>query len=395
MNEIKKWMGQLPIQILLMLVSSVMFTPFLSKDAIGIFYSISCLFKDALMVILPLITFTYMFASMLKFAKSAPKLLFTILVTVIVSNVFSFALPYGLAQLLIPFLDLGQGLDLAPINETIQCLIQLPIPSFWTPKNGMVMGLVLGIFLNFFSYPLVLKATQSLKDHVSYVLNQFFIPLIPVFVFGFFSKLQYEGSVNVLFQGYGKVLLIVLPIYFSYLFLGFLVVNRFHFIKTYQHIKESIAAFVTAFSTMSSLATMPLMLKVAQKHTGQEEFSEFIIPSVINIHMMGDGIMFSTMIVSLFYLFHTPLPTFGAFLMFLYYYLLARFSTAGVPGGTTLILMPLTISYLGFTNEMASVFLTLGIVLDSFCTMGNVAGNILYASFAYQTFGKDLLSKKS
>lgn len=345
------------------------------------------------MLILPVITFTYMFSSMLKFAKSAPKLLFLILVTVIVSNALSVSIPYFLAQMLIPFLSLGQGLSISSSSDVIQCVMQLPIPSFWTPKNGMLMGLILGILLNFVPVPSVTRGAQFLKDQVSYVLNRFFIPLLPLFVFGFFAKLQYEGAIITLFQGYGKVLLIVLPIYSAYLGFWFLFVNGFNVKAAWAHIKDSFTAFITAFSTMSSLATMPLMLKVAQKHTGQKEFSEFIVPSVINIHMMGDGIMFSTMIVSLFYLFNMPLPSMCAFLTFLYYYLLARFSTAGVPGGTTLVLMPLTVSYLGFTDEMASVFLTLGIILDSFCTLGNVAGNIAYASFSYNFFGKKLLIK--
>ena len=390
-KNFQKLINQLPFQILFVIVLSIVLTPIISKSVVGLFYSASCLFKDALMLFLPAVTFAYMFSSMMKFAKNAPFMLVAILGTIIVSNFLSFTIPYFISKELMSFLDLSGGLNVVTQSESVIAKISLPIPDFWSPKNGMLLGLVLGIFLSLFNQSFVVSFSNYLRDKVTQILNTFFIPLLPLFVFGFFSKLQFDGMVGALFAGYGKVLCIVLPIFVVYLGTCFLIINRFNLKMTKEYLKDSFESFITAFSTMSSIATMPLMFKVSKKHVKNKEYVDFIIPSVINFNMMGDGIIFSTSIVAIFYLFNVPFPDFATFFTFVMYYLIARFSIAGVPGGSALMLAPLTVTYLGFTNEMSSVFITLGILQDCLATLGNVTGNIIYSHLSYNLFGKKIV----
>lgn len=343
------------------------------------------------MLFLPIVIFSYMFSSMLKFARSAPVLILTIILTTALSNILAFIIPYFESQFLMSFLDLSSGVQLSSQQEPIQGFINLPVPSFWSPKNGMITGLLAGIFFSFIKVSNVNQIALLLKNKATDALNKYFIPFIPLFIFGFFTKLQYEGALHALMTGYGKVLLVTLPIFVGYIGFLFLAVNHFNIKKTLVHIKDCFEAFITAFSTMSSIATMPLAFKAAQKHVNQKDYIDFIIPSVINIHMIGNGIICATTIVAIFYLFNTSFPPLSALAQFTLWYTVAHFSMAGVPGGAIMIIMPLTQTYLGFSNEMASIFVTVGILQDCFITTGNIAGNILYSKLSFDTFGKRIL----
>ena len=387
----KNLLKQQPFQILFFIIMAIVLTPLLSKNILGIFYSFSCIFKDALMLFLPLLIFSFMFSAMLKFSKSAPMLILAIVITVTLSNALAFIVSFFLSKFALSFLNLSSGITLSVQIDPLQSLTNLPIPEFWTPKNGMIFGFAAGIILSIVKNDTIYQLSEILKEKLTQIFNKYFIPLLPLFIFGFFVKLQYEGIMLSLITGYGKTLLIIVPIFLGYLMLLFLITNQFHIGKTIQHIKDSTSAIILGFSTMSSLATLPLMIKTAQKHVPQKDYAEFMVPSTVNIHAIGDGLIFASSIVSILYMFHAPFPSFGNLMHFLYYYVLARFSTAGVPGGSTIVIMPLTIAYLGFSYQMAALFMTIDILLDCLCTPGNVIGNILYATFSYNIFGKRLL----
>jgi len=387
----RKLFKQLPIQILFVIVAAIVLTPFLSKNTLNIFYSISSLFKDALMLFLPILIFSYIFSSMIKFAKSAPMLILSILITITLSNLIAFVLTFFSAKFLFSFLDLSAGLQFSSQVDSIESLTNLSIPDFWSSKNGMLLGFVAGVALSFAKNKKIYQISETLKDNVTKVFNNYFVPLLPLFIFGFFVKLQYEGAIASLFTGYGKVLLMVIPMLVGYISFLFLTVNRFNMKNTIQHMKDSFLATLTGFTTTSSIASLPLMVKAAQKHTSRKDYVEFVIPAVINIHAIGDTVIFASMIVSILYIFNVPFPSVSTFMVFLYYYLLAKFSTAAVPAGGTLAVMPLTIIYLGFSYKMAAIFMTLGILQDCLMTAGNVVGNVLYVKFSYDFFGKKVL----
>jgi Na+/H+-dicarboxylate symporter len=73
------------------------------------------------------------------------------------------------------------------------------------------------------------------------------------------------------------------------------------------------------------------------------------------------------------------MPSVSQYLAFAFSYVLAKFASAGIPGGTILIMTPILESKLGFTSEMSSVILTIYLLFDPFCTMGSIFGNALFS----------------
>lgn len=389
----KKILSQLPIQILIAICSALFLTSWLTLNTASLLYSLSCLIKDALMLFLPLITFSYIFYAMLKFARSAPMLILLVIFTLILSNLISFTSIFMVSQYIMPKFLPMDSLNLTQSAQEIHCLFSVPIPDIWSPKSGMLTGLALGILMSFYHSEKMHNFSQKIKDLSTNILNKYFIPFLPLFIFGFVVKLQFEGAIISLMRGYGKVLLITIPLFITYMSIFFLLANKGRIKDTVQHIKDCSGALITAFSTMSSITSLPLMFKATEKHIDNDNYTHFIIPGTINIHLLGDSIIFATTICALLLLYQHPFPSPFELAKFIGFYCLSRFSVAAVPSGSALVTMPLTQRYLGFGDEIAGVFLTLGILQDALITLGNTGGNCAFAKLTYNLFGKKILGR--
>ena len=308
----------LPVQILFVIVLAIFLTPFFSTFTLEIFYTISCLFKEGLMLILPILIFCFIFSSMLKFARQAPVFIAKVLSTVIFSNVLALAVALMVTMFFMQFFSVSLTMTNQDITQ-ITPLLSLSIPYFWSPKNAMILGGGLGIFLSFFM-PIFLPNThvvgkieqviETLKEGLIVLLNRFFIPFLPLFVFGFFMKLHFEGVIESLIYGLGKTIILTLLIFAGYLWTLSLAVNHFDVQKSWQQLKASFGTFLIAFSTMSSIIVMPLVLKDAKRYVEHKDYPSFLIPFIVNIHMVGSSIIFGIMIIVIVHFFGKPMPSF-------------------------------------------------------------------------------------
>ncbi|AFB25901.1 cation:dicarboxylate symporter family transporter [Rickettsia rickettsii] len=60
---------------------------------------------------------------------------------------------------------------------------------------------------------------------------------------------------------------------------------------------------------------------------------------------------------------------------FTFYFVLAKFSVAAIPGGRIIVMRPILEQYLGFNTNMMSLITALYILFDPVITCANVLGN--------------------
>ncbi len=379
-------------QIVFVIILGYFITPYMCQNFVQGAYTASALIKSGLVLILPIITFTYMFASMLKFARSSPLLLISILTSLQVSNVVAFLIGFYVISFAAPYFLTAGGICL---NKTIEVrsLLNLSIPDMWSPSNGMLGGFIFGVIFSFIPSSGILRLSESLKHAIGFVLRKLFIPVLPIFIFGFFVKMRYEGTIEALLTGYSKVFILVTVLLFSYLFLLLLIAHGFHLRAVRKHLKCMVTPLLTAFTTMSSVAAMPLTLKCTEETLKDEDYVDFIVPFTVGIHMIGDGIVFGVSIGALIYLYSAPFPSIMMLVTFIFYYMLSKFAAAGVPAGTTAIVMPMVGKYLGFSDEMMGVFFSVCILQDCIITLGNVGGNCIFAKLSHRLF-RGLMKQK-
>lgn len=363
----------LSIQLILMFVISIFLGPYIAPSIKGFLYAISLSLKEGLLFLLPFIMFICLFYSMVTNQGKAIRFIVVLLLSVCTSNFLSTITSYGVGLLGLPFVSVSSeqlidSLELAPA-WTFKCPWGIPIEA------ALILGLVLGVFCSFYKWPLVLHAAKTANHWVTVFLNRFFIPLLPLFALGFILKMEYEGMLTSVVRTYAPILLIVFLANLIYLACMFAIAAGFRLGSWLRYIKNVLPAGILAFSTMSSLATMPVTLKVAEKNTHDEHMSRAIIPATVGIHGVGNNLVAPVLAMAILMAFGINLPTLEKYLIFTYFFMMVQFAIPGVPCGSILVMTPLLEAYFGFTPEMSAFMTAIFILFDPIVTMGNVLGN--------------------
>ncbi len=266
------------------------------------------------------------------------------------------------------------------LHSAIEPYFRLTLPNLIGTGTAMLTALISGIVISFAPNENRIKiTTQKIVSHltqgITFFLKKIFIPLLPLYVFGFCLKLSYDKALIHLFQSYGKAFLLSLAIIWIYIPLIFVIAARGNIRTAFGNLRKMIPAGLTGFSTMSSAASMPVTLKCTEETTGDKDFADLIIPTTANTHLLGDNITLTIASISLMTIFGMHPPELAAFVLFALAYSMAALSCVGIPGGTVLIVLPVLQNFLGFTPEMLSAITTIYVLQDPFGTTANVIGN--------------------
>jgi Na+/H+-dicarboxylate symporter len=377
----------LPIQLVIVIFGAYFLSNILGLETIRVFFTISCGLKDILMGVLPFIIFSYITAAILSMEQRAPLLILSILLLVTLSNAITVLISYGIGVNLLPLLSFG-GDGLAGIQDSVTPLFSLPIPEILAPDQSMLLGIAIGLIFSFIKAPIVNASAEKMRHYVTVFLQKAFIPFLPLYVFGFILKMEYEGTLTILIKNSGHIFALLAVIIVLYLSLLYFVAGGFRVSRFFELVRNMLPAGITGFSTMSSAATMPVTLAATEKNMGDEQFADLVIPATVNIHLIGDALGIPILALAVLSLSGVPLPSFEDYLLFTVYFCLAKFSVAGIPGGGIIVMLPILQKYLHLTPEMATLMTTIYIVQDPIFTSANVMGNGAFALLVRKITGQ-------
>ncbi len=308
-----------------------------------------------------------------------------LLVIVCISNYLSTLIAYGISSLELVVLDLST-IGNASSTQELQPLWTLELPN-WIPNDyALYLGLGLGGIFAFFPTPRILRFSAWARHSVTLFLEKGFIPVLPLFALGFILKMQYDGTLAQIIESYLLLLFIIVGIYVAYLLFLFGLAANFKLKAWLTYLKNIFPVALMGFSTMSSLATMPITLNAAEKNTGALDISRAVIPATVNIHMIGVSIAIPLMALTILLGYGHPLPSFSTYCLFALNFMIAQLAVAAVPGGAILVMLPTLETHLGFTGEMSALITALYILFDPAVTISNVLGNSALVIFISKWF---------
>lgn len=375
----------LPVQLVLCVIAAFLIGNHLDLTTVQFFFSLSCVIKDILMAVLPLVIITYIASAILSLEQKAPLLIISIILAVCLSNILAVFASYFVGVLTLPALA-GQVVELSTTGDTITPLFSLPLPELLKPSHALLVGMVYGFLFSFFKSERATTWALKCRDYVTLFLQKVFIPFLPVYVFGFVLKMQKEGNLGTLITNYGQVFLVMCTLIIVYIAFLYALAYRFNPARFMQSIRTMLPAGLTGFTTMSSAATMPVTLAATEENTKDVGFTQLIIPTTVNIHLLGDALGIPLVGLAILQLSGMPLPSIEQYLIFSAYFCMAKFSTAGIPGGGVLVLLPTLQTHLGLTVEMTGLVATIYILQDSLFTAANVMGNGAFALVCHRFF---------
>lgn len=373
---------KMPVILIFISILFFLFGSHLPVELKQFFYAISLTIRSLILFLLPLIVFSLLFQSSVVLKGKATVVFLFTLVLIVLSNFFSTFLSRYVGLFVYDF-DLS---ILAP-KKSVELL---PLWSFYIPKwiqndEAMLLGAFFGIISSRF-FQKFSEKLFSCFQFISSKLLQFILCLIPFFLTGFIVKLEFDGMLGCIVHDYSKILLVIILAQFLYLFFAYFYFSGFRFPLLMQFLSNLFPAAVSGLSTMSSAASMPLTIMGAEKNAKNKDLVRFVIPATVNIHLVGDCIAIPILAYAVLKSYGVEAPTFLNYLVFNFYFVLAKFSVAAVPGGGILVMLPILEKYLGFHSDMLSLITALYLLFDPIITCVNILGNGAFSQGLDQLF---------
>ena len=379
---------KMPIILIMIIFAIALFDNYLLPEVKSFCFAISLSIKTAIIFVLPFVIFSLLFKTAVQLAKQATKIIFLILVAVCCSNFLSTFLSHYVGTWIYHFdFTLGLPLNTTPLKPTWT----IELPKLIANDKAMLTGLLLGIGLSFIRPQLANTLANKLDKIVTYLLKGITY-LVPWFVAGFVIKLNAEGGIKLIAEQYVVIFALILVAQFTYILLLYFLANRCKVFAFLSALKNMLPATITGLSTMSSAAAMPLTLLATEKNTGKSLLARALIPTTVNIHLIGDCFAIPILAYAVLKSYGMAEPVFYQYLIFACYFVLAKFSVAAVPGGGIIVMLPILEYYLGFNAEMLSLITALYILFDPIITCANVLGNGAFAMMMNQL--QNLFSKQ-
>lgn len=370
-----KFRISLPLQLILIIVGVFFFGGFVPLPFVQASYTFSVLFKELLGLILPFMVFFFVMAGILSFQRNAPLVLAVLLGTIFCSNGLVALISYGAMALFAPTVACERIGAIVSPAATIESLVSFSIPVPVSAIHALLAAIVLGIFFSMVRVPVVISGITQIKRWIERLLSYGFIPLLPLYVLGFLLKIYHEGLLFCLVQQYGSAVILIVAMQLVYLFAMYVIASGFSFSRALQSIKIALPSYLTAFSTMSSTATVPVSIKAAEENTGTKGLPSMAMPIMANVHLLGDSISTPILAMVTMLVFQGMMPGFVQYTGFVFYFCTTMFAVSGIPGGGILVMIPILVSQLGFTPQMISIITTLYFLMDPFGTAANVMGD--------------------
>ncbi|HLB41526.1 MAG TPA: cation:dicarboxylase symporter family transporter [Gammaproteobacteria bacterium] len=377
---------KMPIIFLIIILAVISFGSLIPVEIKQILYALSLTIKSLIIFLLPLVIFGLLFKMAVNLTHHATRIILFILGGVICSNFIATFLSHYIGSL-IYHLDLS--ITLPKDTSMLQAAWIWGLPQLIANNKAMFGGIGLGMFLSLINVNVASRMATKLELLVTKIL-QLFIYLIPLFVTGYLIKLQADGVIMLILKDYALIFVLIASTQFIYITLAYLVLNRGKMLDFLNCIKNMLPAALSGFSTMSSAASMPLTIIGVENNTRNKTLARAVVPATVNIHLLGDCFAIPIFAFAVLKTFGIAEPTLISYLIFTFYFVLAKFSVAAVPGGGIIVMLPILESYLGFNTNMLSLMTALYVLFDPVITCVNILGNGAFAKMIDQLSGLTL-----
>lgn len=372
-------------RLLITLIFGYFFGSLLPIDLQSILYAISLSLKELLIFCLPFIIFSCIFSCLLSFKADVFKFIIILLGCICVSGYFSTFLSYGISKFALPGFHNIQESHLN-LTHSLKPFWEFALPSLISNNHALFSGFLAGLVFSKFRNAKVDQFANTMRHIVTVFLNKVFVPVLPLFALGFVIKLESDGILSVIVKSYFPLVIAIILAEVLYIAFLYYLGAGFQFKKFVYFIKNVLPSGMMGFSTMSSMAALPLTIQAAEKNTGEVDLSRTIVPATVNVHLIGDSIAVPMIAIAIMGTFGMQFPDISTFFIFASFFVLAKFAVAGIPGGGIVVMIPILEKYLGFSPEMGGLITAIYILLDPLNTTANILGNGAFAILSTKIF---------
>tara|TARA_R110000868_G_scaffold91080_1_gene252624 strand:- start:2664 stop:3944 length:1281 start_codon:yes stop_codon:yes gene_type:complete len=268
---------------------------------------------------------------------------------------------------------------LSHIDLIYNIFLQL-VPSniFLAASNGQLLGLIFfSIMFGYFILKIDAKHRNTLKNFWSAVFDammlftMWIMNFAPIGVFGLVAKAISSAGFSTFMPVLKFFITVLLGLSVHFLIsLSLLLwfVGKVHPLK---HLKAMLPAIITAFSTASSSATLPITIKCAEKNSGvSNKTTSFVLPLGATVNMDGTALYECIAVIFIAQAYGIDL-SFSSQFMILVMALLTSIGVAGIPAAS-LVAITLILTAVGLPLEAVGLIMITDRILDMCRTSVNI-----------------------
>lgn len=342
---------------------------------VRIFITFNGIFSQFLSFAIPLIIIGLIVPAISDIGKTAGRLLLLTVAIAYGSTIFSGMVSYLTGALVFPEMIDGKGLSDSVGTETgLAPFFSISIPPVMGVMTALILAFTLGLGLAAIDSRSLKDVMHDFEEVIIKTIKTAIIPLLPLYIFGIFLDMTYDGQVFSILTVFIKIIGIIFLIHIGILILQFSIAGIIARKNPFRMLWNMLPAYFTALGTQSSAATIPVTLEQAKKNGVSEDIAGFTIPLCSTIHMSGSTLKIVACALALMIMKDMPYD-FGMFAGFILMLGITMVAAPGVPGGAIMASLGLLQSMLGFDQECQALMIALYIAMDSFGTACNVTGD--------------------
>ncbi|MCK8817549.1 dicarboxylate/amino acid:cation symporter [Natroniella sulfidigena] len=367
-------LGLLP-KLLLGIVFGIIVGLFFPNWFARAFYTITNVFGEFLMYIVPLIILGFIVPGIAELGDKAGKLLGITVGTAYLSTVIAGVIAYFIGDAILPSI-IADGAVQSAENGGIEPFLAIEMPPLMGVMTALITSFLLGLGISQIKdeQNVILDFMYDFRKIIVLAIEKVIIPFLPLYIAGVFADMAATGEVFETLGVFGQVFALVIALHLGYLVVLFLVAGQRSGSNPFKSLKNMVPAYTTALGTMSSAATLPVTLKNAKKNEVSEEVADFAIPLSATIHLAGSTITLVLCALTVLLL-HGGQPALAEFLPFIMSLGVVMVAAPGVPGGAVMAAMGLMTTILGFSEPQQALMIGLYMAQDGFGTACNVTGD--------------------
>lgn len=362
-------------KIIIAIASGIVTGLFAPEWLVRIFITFNGIFSQFLSFAIPLIIIGLIVPAISDIGKTAGRLLLLTVAIAYGSTIFSGMVSYLTGALVFPEMIDGKGLSDSVGTETgLAPFFSISIPPVMGVMTALILAFTLGLGLAAIDSRSLKDVMHDFEQVIIKTIKTAIIPLLPLYIFGIFLDMTYDGQVFSILTVFIKIIGIIFLIHIGILILQFSIAGIFARKNPFRMLWNMLPAYFTALGTQSSAATIPVTLEQAKKNGVSEDIAGFTIPLCSTIHMSGSTLKIVACALALMIMKDMPYD-FGMFAGFILMLGITMVAAPGVPGGAIMASLGLLQSMLGFDQECQALMIALYIAMDSFGTACNVTGD--------------------
>jgi len=369
-----KKIGLLP-RVIIAIALGVVFGLFLPSSVVRVFVTFNSLFSQFLGFMIPLIIIGLVTPAIADIGRGAGKLLAVTVVIAYADTVLAALLAYGTGSWLFPSMiaTIG-GLPHIAKSMELSPYFTVSIPPMVDVMSGLVFSFLFGLGIAYGE----LKTSKRLFDDLRYVVDKVIakgiIPFLPLYIFGVFLNMTYNGQAGKIMLVFAQIIIVILVLHVLILVYQYCIAGVIVRRNPFRLLMNMLPAYLTALGTSSSAATIPVTLARTLKNGVSNAIAGFVIPLCATIHLSGSAMKITACALTICLLTGRA-HDFGLFFYFILMLSIVMVAAPGVPGGAIMAALAPLASILGFNANAQALMIALYIAMDSFGTACNVTGD--------------------